>query len=338
MTATDDDTRLAAHLSRTLHAVAETVTDDSAAAPGPSRRRLPRFAFASAAVALAVGGLVVLQPFGTQDRSGWTADALEVAESAPRLLVTAEGWAITDADEFDVDSGQMTFAGPEGELELSWGTNGTTFDYDVRLFELAESVDRRPDVIVAGREAALFDYGGHFAALWREGAYGVEVRGLGPSVDEFLEIVGTIEQVDVTTWLEAMPAVVVSADARAAAVEEMLADIPLPEGLDPASLDPRSGAVTSRYDLGAHVTGHVACAWADQWISATKAGDSAAAGQAVEAMGTSRDWEILDEMNEEGEWPETVWEYADALATDGSIHAGMTILENGLPGLGCGRD
>ena len=31
-------------------------------------------------------------------------------------------------------------------------------------------------------------------------------------------------------------------------------------------------------------------------------------------LGTSRDWPVLDEMNERGDYPEVVWEYADQVA------------------------
>lgn len=339
-TPTDDldiDPRLDAHLRRTLQAVAGTV-DPGEITVRPLRPRR-RYVLAAAAVVLAVGG-VVLQPFGSKYDPGWTAAAMELAESAPRLLITADGWTIETAGEVSTDEGQVTFTGQGRELEMNWGTNGTTFDYDVRLFELEESVTRLPDVTIGDRTFAVFDYfNGQYAALWQEDGYGIEVRGgTFPTVDEFLAVVGTVEQVDTNTWLEAMPPVVVLADARAAAVDEMLADMPLPEGFEPARFDKIAGAVTSRYELGAHVSGRVACAWVNQWIDATKAGDAEASQQAVAALGTSREWDILLEMEPEGFWSHEVWAAADDIATGGVDELGHDIREWGVHGIGCGRD
>src|SRR5260370_2132385 len=43
-----------------------------------------------------------------------------VAEASPRLLVTAPGWAITRADEFEPDSGELTFSDGSHRFELHW--------------------------------------------------------------------------------------------------------------------------------------------------------------------------------------------------------------------------
>src|SRR5690606_10931178 len=163
------------------------------------------------------------------------------------------------------------------------------------------------------------------------------------SVDDFLAVAGTIEAVDVDTWLSAMPASVVHASQRAAVVDEMLADIPVPSGFDAGSVELADVAVTDRYQLGAHVTGQVACAWFAQWAEATRTGDAAAAAEAVDAMAGSRDWDILREMAGQGDWPVAVWEYADELvagaddvveATAG-LEGSSPIEQRAAHGLGC---
>lgn len=54
-------------------------------------------------------------------------------------------------------------------------------------------------------------------------------------------------------------------------------------------------------------------------------------------MGASREWGILIEMSTEGEYPEVVWEYADAIAGDGTIVGGrvLTVEESYQAALGC---
>ena len=57
-------------------------------------------------------------------------------------------------------------------------------------------------------------------------------------------------------------------------------------------------------------------------------GDQARADEAARVMGTSRQWPVLQEMDPEGDYPEVVWEYADAMAA-GQVPEGY------VEGLGC---
>jgi hypothetical protein len=75
----------------------------------------------------------------------------------------------------------------------------------------------------------------------------------------------------------------------------MLQDIPLPPDFDTAALQSESD-LTDRFMLGKSVTGAVACGWLQRWLSATRAGDDAAAQEAVDAMGTARHWPVLLQM------------------------------------------
>jgi hypothetical protein len=95
--------------------------------------------------------------------------------------------------------------------------------------------------------------------------------------------------------------------------------------------------VHERYHLGARVAGGVACAWIERWIEARADGDAAAAGEAVEAMRTSRTWPILREMDAEGDYPEMVWELADAMRGVRSFPGATPrwVEENYRSGLGC---
>jgi len=141
---------------------------------------------------------------------------------------------------------------------------------------------------------------------------------------EFRSLLGSLTIVDEETWLAAIPESVVTD--RATAVAEYLADIPLPTGFDSAAL--AQGPAEDWYQVGADVTGAVSCAWIEQWMAGKAAGNQTIVDEAVAAMATSRDWDVLVEMSSPGDFPEAVWQYADAMAGDGTIGAGgMTTVE-----------
>jgi hypothetical protein len=56
-------------------------------------------------------------------------------------------------------------------------------------------------------------------------------------------------------------------------------------------------------------------------------------------MATSRDWAILNEMDSKGDYPEVIWDYADAMQDDSELLMGrpMTIDESYEQSLGCGE-
>lgn len=142
-----------------------------------------------------------------------------------------------------------------------------------------------------------------------------------------------------------------------AVAEEFLADIPLPDSIDPAEITSSITAsdlelVTAgaelpagvtqteldRYFIGAHVAGAAACAWIEVWLDSTAAGDQQRAAEGVSSLGTSRSWSVLTEMNPIGDFPEAVWEYADAVAGDGTVPAGYpgaTVADTYKAALGC---
>jgi hypothetical protein len=264
-----------------------------------------------------------------------------VAEAAPRLLVTADGWSVTAADEFAVEHGETTSTGPEGagELTLMWTADVNEhgyLTYDETLADLTANAERLPDTTIAGHDAAVFqtDPAPLFFALWQDGDYSVGVTGGFPTVDDFLAVARTIDVVSVDGWLSAIPARVVQPGSGAGTVDEMLAEVPVPAGFDRSALvdaaDADAGTDADDPDqLGIRVTGAVACAWYDQWFEATAAGDTAQAAEAADAMGTSPSWPVLLTMAADGDdWPQSVWNLADAMA------AGMTTETGPAPAAG----
>jgi hypothetical protein len=141
----------------------------------------------------------------------------------------------------------------------------------------------------------------------------VQIDAIGFDLDRegFLAVLDSIEAVDVETWLGALPDNVVRPLERPEVVDEMLEGIPVPDSVDVEALRTEFAALR-RYNLGAAVSGEVACAWLDQWVAATgEDPDSAAAKEAEEALATSREWPILEEMAPQGGWSQVIWEYSE---------------------------
>jgi hypothetical protein len=170
-------------------------------------------------------------------------------------------------------------------------------------------------------------------AIWPEDGRVLEFRAVARDLAAFEQLAGSLERVDVDTWLSAMPASVVKAASRPEVVRAMLADIPLPPGFDAKKLE--DGAILKdRYQLGAAVSGAVACAWIDRWDAARKRGDRATEQQAEDAMRTARNWKILQEMRGQGAWTQTLVGYADAMRGDG-LWFGRPLRGDAHSGLGC---
>ncbi len=149
-------------------------------------------------------------------------------------------------------------------------------------------------------------------AFWGEGGYQLELRAAVPDLAAMEERLGWLTKVDSDAWLDAMPAKVVKAAEHGAVVAEMLKGIPLPKTFATSRI-PNEELTTDRYQVGAKVTGTVACLWFRQWGTATRTGDTAAAAEATQAMATARHWPILREMAADGAYPEVLWEDAAAM-------------------------
>jgi len=256
--------------------------------------------------------------------------AIRVAQANPRLLVTEPGWSVTRADEFTPDEGEMTFSDGTHELDLNW--------YPARYYKSyyrdRSEVDKTPTTVtVLGQAARMVQYGDrsdYATMLPPQGETFVEIRGDLGSESAYLKVLRSLEPTDVDTWLSAMPPSVVRPTDRAAAVDEMLRGIPLPPGFDLQKLRSEN-AVLDRYQLGARVSGAVACTWIDRWLAAAAKGDAARADEAAQAMATSRTWPILREMADQGGWSPVVWEYARQMAQGNVDYVRQTYAQ----GLGC---
>jgi len=291
-----------------------------------SRHRGASLGLGGLACAAVIAALVVLSG-GSVDsvRDGahpsFAAAAVKVAEANPRLLVTAPGWSIVHARSFEVDSGALTYKNDErphsgpGGLSLSW--------YPARLYRdrLRENghacchVSKPMISTLLGQRAITFAYNGqhpnYATILSPQGNVFIEVSGSFGSKEEYEAVLQSLRPVGVDAWLGAMPPEVIRPAARSAAITQMLQGIPVPPDFDASTLHFRvmpvqpgpdtsalrsESALTDRFMLAKSVTGAVACRWLQRWLSATQAGDDAAAREAVEAMATAPHWPALLRM------------------------------------------
>jgi hypothetical protein len=300
----------------------------------PLRRTGPLLIAVGAACAT-VAAIVAIN--GTDSRKGshtvWAAELVRFAEASPRLLLDTEGWIVTRADELSHEEGEMTFSNGADEADLHWRPSDTHQTY---------VEDRRADahaswpITIDGVDGVLVQYkeGSSFTALWRHDGRSLEFRAdtLGTK-EAFENLAASLHEVDVDTWLSAMPESVIRPDSRAATVEEMLEDIPVPDSVDVSKLK-RGDVVSDEYQLGALVTGAVTCGWIDQWIVANRSGDTAARDEAVAALASTRDWDVLNSMQRQGDWSEVLWSYADAIVAE--PQGAPSVVAGYGSGLGCG--
>jgi hypothetical protein len=238
----------------------------------------------------------------------FAAAAVRVAEANPRLLVTAPGWSLVHARSFEVDRGELIYKndehplyGPGGrQLNLTW--HPARF-YRDRLRENGRAcchVSTPVTSTLLDQGATTFAYPGqhpnYATILSPQGNVFIEVNGSFGSKREYEAALHSLRPVGVEAWLAAMPPEVLRPAARSAAIAQMLRGIPMPPGFDASALQSEGSDLTDRFMLGKSVTGAIACDWLQRWLSATRAGDGAAAQEAVGAMGTARHWPVLLQM------------------------------------------
>jgi hypothetical protein len=259
-----------------------------------TRTRHRRAALGLAAVAV-LAALLVASGWLRSSGDGhpeFAAAAVRVAEANPRLLVTSPGWKIVRADEFETDSGELTFSDDSHRFEVHW----YPAKYYGQYLRDRATVSTPDHGTLLGQTATTVEYSPEEYAtmLAPQGSVFVEVRGRLGSRPAYDEILHSLRAVDVDTWLEAMPASTVRPEARSEAVDRLLQGMPLPPGFDPAGLKGED-SIAAQSTLAVKVGNAIACGWVESWIAARAAGDHAAAGRAVEAMSSSAEWPLVRE-------------------------------------------
>ena len=305
--------------------------------PARQPRRWIRLVAATAAAAvLLVGVATIIDVPGGEEGTGtaWAAELIEFAEGSPLILLDDPVWVVTYADEYS-DGGEVVFASGQQEAELHWRPGPLSEWLDDRL---QSGTDRGSHGVVNGTATIVqYDGSAEYTALWEADGRVLEFRAQAPTLHDFAHLLDSIVVVDVDSWLTAMPTSVIEAANQPAAVTDMLTGIPLPEDFDRTILTDDTG-IKDRYQLGARVVGAVSCAWIEQWLRATETGDTVAAAQAIDAMDTSSEWPILQEMNESGAYGQVLQTMVDAMHNDGLVPPnGPALADSYRPGLGCSQ-
>ena len=238
-------------------------------------------------------------------------ELVAMAKRMPRFLLDAPGWTMSTVYGFGEGSGTLGFTQGTGEqqktLQLQWYPAG---GYEQRREkESNDSLIAHEPTHLLGDTVTLFTYGptDHATLLHPDGDSFVEVRGQGLSKADYLAVTAQLRTATVKEFVAALPAGITTPGKQSERAQQVLADIPVPNGFTFRS----DGDTLDAYQFGVLVTGQVFCAWADRYYS----GDAKAKAQAVAAVETSHGWKVLNDMNAAGDWPEVVWEYADRLAS-----------------------
>ncbi|MGB5381030.1 MAG: hypothetical protein WBO25_08495 [Acidimicrobiia bacterium] len=345
-----------------LRSVMRTVVDVSPEPPllnhvkGPGRRVSPVLAVAAAfAVVLLLGAVpVLLLPSGgSSDVLAGEADPLAHAQGEyPHLLMDRPGWTVVRVHE------QPSTAEYEYRSESEMAGADLSIDagdqprLDALITDRMASASDTFTTTMFGRPATMTRYedSDDWAVMWLADDYVYELRAAPfGSKSEMESFAADLAPVEREAWVEALDGKVVLPEHQGKIVADMMQDVPLPPGFDTDRMSYDDGLglwgirlFVDRYQLGAHVTGAASCAWIEHWIDAKESGDAAGIADAAEAMATSHQWAILNEMESDGGHPEVVWMIADAMATvDGRIYPDIPeyehwTIENWTDGaLGC---
>lgn len=301
-------------------------------APAVRRRRAVRLGLAAGlAVGLAaVAALVLGGGPGGAGRPEFAAAAVAVAEANPRLLVTAPGWRVTRADQFEPDQGEVSFGDGRHRLAITW----YPARYYRRYLRDRSHVGPQRRSTLLGRAATTVHYGrGEYATMLApRGSVFLELRGKVGGREGYERLIETLRPVDVEAWLAAMPPSAVQPLERADAIDAILRDVPLPPGFDREALV-ESDAVRDRYQLVVEATGAVACGWVESWLAARRAGDAGAAAEAVRAMATWSRWPALRGAEMRRGWAVNVEQAAKRIA-HGKLNHGPAGIEVRADGTG----
>lgn len=329
---------LALHHARTelLEEIMNSPAVDDAtvrsAAPRRSSRYLVPLAAAAAVAALATVPLWWGSD-STDTREGAVAGASDATSSATPgdaylPILDAPGWVVDDSST-DAEGGEVEFNKGDAELEVRWKPARLYDEYVADREDLNKPPSAGEPVAVAGLPGQLWSYGKDDFTVIREveGDRWIELRAQGLGKDDYLALIAQVRLVGLEEFEAALPDEFVTTAERPAAVDNMVDGIAgalapdhrlSPMGTPGPDFDTVG---VDRYNLGAEIAGAVACGWLSSYVEATGSGDSAAATEAVDAMATSREWPILQEMDAEGGYPEAVWEYADDMAAGRDVRS-----------------
>ena len=313
----------------------------------PRGRRSALLVAATAALAI----VVALLPSGQRDGGpapAFAAPLVRFANASPLALLQSPGWHVVYANEQPGGVGEIHFV--RGPADADGTPQGASYRNQRSLAGRVASLSWGPAVpnALVGHQALptglgvtvhrlIYEGGTRHAfdvsALLVDRGRGLQFRATVTSMAMFRAELQALHSVDATTWLRAMPSSVVKSADSGEAIRQMLKGIPLPPEFDAARIR-GANLVHDRYQLGAAVTGTVACMWIADWSHARATGDTPTVKRAIKAMATSPNWPILREMAREGGWTQVLTSYAKAMPQ--GTFFGRPLTADANSGLGCG--
>lgn len=303
-----------------------------------------------AGVDYADGPLVIVRGFGMRrDVVEQTAEWISVSTEGETSVTPPPGYEqVSDVPTYvgPATHRAMVYAAPDhASAEISIWT-GTSADIELQAYERLREAKMSRAVTVGG-VAGIVAYPADIPSrAWVVGGrdgfvfeMSFDFGGTATDVDVDTILSG-IRFVDQSTFENALPDGPITREEGEEAAEELLADVPLPPGSDRESVIGVGGFVGATVDRDVHIaqlSGTVACAWIEEWADAVAKGDADRVEAAADALAMSRDWTMLIEIDDQSDLPELLWEYADAVAGDGTVGGGgdLTVQESYLEALGC---
>jgi hypothetical protein len=307
-------------------------------------------------VTAVVATVLALLPSGQREGGpspAFAASLVRFAKASPLVLLQLPGWHVVYADEMPGGFGEMHFV--RGPADANGYPEGVSPSNEAAVAGRVASLTWSPGSYLSpGHLSAGTGLGVTARRFVGEGSgrgwldvsamfvYHGRVLNFRATVTDFAMFrteLRALTAVDAPTWLSAMPPSVVKTADAGQAVHTMLKGIPLPPRFDAARIRGVQLLVHDRYQLGAAVTGTVACMWIADWNRARATGDQAMVRRSIAAMATAPSWPILREMARQGAWPAVLISYARAM------HRGTVMEGRLLPlaaavntGLGCGAE
>lgn len=214
-------------------------------------------------------------------------DAVRVAQANPRILVGEPGWRVESVGGFEPEEGDLVLARDRERIGLDWRPAAGYQSYTRQLADLSVR-----ETEVAGAPARTYGEDGRYRTVIppMEGVY-VELYPMTVlwSQERWQRFLGTLERVDLETWLAAMPPEVVLPDEARGNLAGLLEGVPVPPGFSAEHIDSRQLSGGER-QVAATVTYAVTCAWYDEWVVAKRSGDAVAASAAAEALQGYGSW------------------------------------------------
>jgi len=248
----------------------------------------------------------------------------------PNVLLSAPNWSVTYIDydegtsaEVNEDYAVSTILWSDGSAEAELRMNsGWHTDFEALVADRLGSGHRLADEPIWGTTATMVaqDDTSSYVAIWVSNAVEYEFLIHGTDEATFRALLSSLVQVPEEEWIATLPDDGRIVTDRSEAISAYLEDVPLPPGFEAGSL--AEGPIEHWYQVAAETIAAVTCSWVEQWVDTKESGDTQAEQTAVDAMATSHDWKVLNDMRSEGDFPEVIWEYADAMSGDGTILVG----------------